>query len=53
MDFGDMVNKAKDAASNLSDEQIEDAADQIMDKTPDSLDSKVQALADQAKKMND
>ncbi|WP_430869125.1 hypothetical protein [Demequina aurantiaca] len=53
MDMGDMMNNAKDAAGKVSDEQIDDAVDQIKAKTPDSVDDKVDMLAEQAKKLND
>ncbi|BDZ43460.1 hypothetical protein GCM10025865_27590 [Paraoerskovia sediminicola] len=51
--LGGMMDKAKGAAGNLSDEQIDDVADQIKDKTPGQVDSGVDALAEQAKKLND
>lgn len=47
-----MINKAKEAASGMSDEQIDNVAEQIKAKTPDNIDSKVDSLAEQAKKLN-
>jgi hypothetical protein len=36
----------------MSDQQIDDAAAKIKGRTPDSVDDKVDSLADQAKKLN-
>ena len=48
-----MARKAVDAARNASDEQIDRAAETITDKTPDSVDSKVDKGADWAKDHNE
>lgn len=53
MDLGDMLNKAKDAAHHVSDENIDKAADFIEDKVDDRFDGLVDKAADAAKKLND
>ncbi len=52
MDMGDMLDKAKDALENVSDEQIDDAAELAKDKL-DVDDSIIDQVAEQAKKLND
>ncbi len=52
MDLGDIVGKAKGALSNVSDEQIDDAAKAVKDKVGDNLDDVVDKVADAAKKLN-
>jgi len=52
MDLGDMVGKAKDALSNVSDKQIDDAAEAVKDKVGDSIDPIVDKVADAAKNLN-
>jgi len=49
MDLGDMMDKAKDAVKNVSDDQIDRAKEFIDDK----VDDKVDKVTDQAKKLND
>jgi len=53
MDLGDMMDKAKDAAQNVSDEQIEQARDFVDEKVDDKFDGALDAVAKQAKKFND
>ena len=53
MDIDDLVNKAKDALSNVSDDQIEDVAEKVKDKTPDNVDGIVDTAADFLKGQND
>jgi|GEM_PF-1327620 len=53
VDFNDITKKAQDALSNVSDEQIDDAAKQVKDKTSDPVDSAVDKVADFLKGQND
>lgn len=53
MDLGDIVDKAKDAVKNVSDEQIEQAKEFIADKIDPKLEGIVDKVAEQAKKLND
>jgi len=46
MGIDDLVSKAKDALHNVSDEQIEDAAEKVKDKTPDNIDGMVDKAAE-------
>jgi hypothetical protein len=50
MDFGDMINKAKELAT---DERIEQAAQALKAKTPDNIDAMVDRAAAKAKDLND
>lgn len=52
VDFNDITKKAQDALSNVSDEQIDDAAKQAKDKTPDQVDSVVDKAAEFLKGQN-
>ncbi|HZJ40000.1 MAG TPA: hypothetical protein VFD20_03495 [Demequina sp.] len=53
MDIGDMLDKAKDAAQNVSDSQIEQARDFVDEKVDDKFDGALDAVANQAQKVND
>ena len=53
MDLGDMMDQAKSATKNVSDEQIEQARDVVDDKVDDKFDGALDAVAEQAKKLND
>ena len=53
MDIDDLVNKAKDALANVSDEQIEGASEHVKDKTPDQVDGLVDKAADFLQGQND
>lgn len=53
MDLGDMMDKAKGAAKNVSDDQLEQARDFVDDKVDDKFDGIIDKVADQAKKLND
>ena len=53
MDIDDLVNKAKGALSNVSDDQIEDVAEKVKDKTPDNVVGIVDTAADFLKGQND
>jgi hypothetical protein len=53
MDLGDMMDKAKEAAKNVSDDQIEQAKEFVEGKTGDKFDGIFDKVADQAKKLND
>ncbi|GII98994.1 hypothetical protein CLV28_1635 [Sediminihabitans luteus] len=48
--LGGLADKAKGL---MSDEQVDQVAEQIKDKAPDQVDGGVDALAEQAKKIND
>lgn len=47
--MSDIFNKAKEA---LTDERVDQVADQIKERTSDDVDSKVDQIAEQAKKHN-
>lgn len=53
MGIDDMMDKAKEMLGNVSDEQIEDVAEQVKDKTPDQVDPMVDKAADFLQGMND
>lgn len=53
MGLGDIVNKAKDAVKNVSDEQIDQAKDFISEKVDPKVEGIVDKVAEQAKKLND
>lgn len=51
MDLGDMMDKAKDALEDVTDEQIEQAAD-LAKEHLDVDDSVIDKIADEAQKLN-
>lgn len=53
MDIGDIVEKAKGAVKNVSDEQIDQAKDFLSEKVDPKLEQIVDKVAEQAKKLND
>ena len=53
MDIDDLVNKAKDALANVSDEQIDDVAEKVKDKAPDQVDGLIDTAADFLSGQND
>jgi hypothetical protein len=53
MDPDDLVNKAKDLLGNVTDEQIEGAAEAAKDKAPDQADSVIDTIADFLQGQND
>ena len=53
MDLGGMMDKAKSAFKNVSDEQIDQAKEFVDDKVDDKFDGVIDKAADQAKKLND
>jgi hypothetical protein len=53
MELDDMLDKAKEMAKNVSDEQIDQAKEFIDDKVEDQYDGVIDAAAEQAKKLND
>jgi hypothetical protein len=52
MDLGGMMDKAKDLASNVSDEQIDDAVDLVKEHVADEHDDKIDMAADKLKDLN-
>ena len=46
MDIDDLMKQAEGAMKNVSDEQIEDGAEMLKDKTPDQVDGLVDKAAD-------
>jgi len=52
MGIEDLVGKAKDALSNVSDAQIDAVAEKVKDKTPDNIDPVVDKAADFLKDQN-
>ena len=46
MDMDDIIKQAEGALKNVSDEQIEDGAEMLKDKTPDQVDGLVDKAAD-------
>jgi len=46
MDMDDIIKQAEGAIKNVSDEQIEDGAEMLKDKTPDQVDGLVDKAAD-------
>ena len=46
MDMDDLMKQAEAAIKNVSDEQIEDGAEALKDKTPDQVDGLVDKAAD-------
>lgn len=53
VDFGDLADKAQDALKNVSDSNIDKAADFVESKVDDKFDGIVEKAADAAKKFND
>jgi hypothetical protein len=53
MDMDDIMKKAQDALQNVSDEQIQDGAEMLKDKTPDQVDGLVDKAADFLEGLND
>ncbi|MGC4174104.1 hypothetical protein [Demequina sp.] len=53
MDTNDMMKKAQEMLGNVSDEQIDEYAEQLKGKTPDNMDDKVDMAADFLKDHND
>ena len=53
MDLGDMMDKAKEAAKNVSDDQIEQAKNFSRARSTPSTTASSRRLRDQAKKLND
>jgi hypothetical protein len=53
MELDDMLDKAKEMAKNVSDEQIDQAKQLIDDKVEDKYDGVIDVAAEQAKKLND
>lgn len=53
MDMDDIIKQAQGAMKNVSDEQIEDGAEMVKDKTPDQFDGLVDKAADFLEGMND
>ena len=52
VDFGELADKAQEALKNVSDEQIEQAADFIQDKVEDKHDGLVDKAAEATKNLN-
>ena len=52
VDFGELADKTQEALKNVSDEQIEQAADFIQDKVEDKYDGLVDKAAEAAKNLN-
>ena len=46
MDMDDLMKQAEGAIKNVSDDQIEDGAEMVKDKTPDQIDGLVDKAAD-------
>jgi len=53
MDIDDIMKSAKDALSNVSDEQIDGAAETVKDKVPDQADGLIDMAADFLSGQND
>jgi len=53
MDMDDLMKQAQGALKNVSDEQLEQGADAVKDKTPDQFDSFVDKAADFLESQND
>lgn len=53
MDPNELLGKAKDLLGNVSDEQIDGAAEAVKDKTPDQVDGLIDKAADFLSGQND